>query len=223
MTARLSPHFTIAELVRHSGVTVAPAHVLVNARRTASMLEAIRRQLGDVPITVTSWYRSPATNADTTGAARQSAHLNGYGVDFTVKGMTTRAVVAALAPHVRGLALDQIIDERNHVHVSADPKQRGLVLVEVVEGQYLPWHGATGTAPTARTAPAERRAAATGTRPAATERRTATTTRRTAPPMISASPEPASPGSLAWWLALIAVLIPVVLNFLGKSSTPSTP
>lgn len=193
---RLSTHFTLDELLRGSGESAAPAHVLLNARRTAEVLETVRRQLGDVPIVPTSWWRPPAKNADTAGSARDSAHLYGYGVDFKVSGMTSREIVALLAPHVRGLPIDQLIDERDHVHLSADPRMRRQVLVEVVEGQYLPWQGAgTTTGPTIGS---------------------------TAGPTIKASPEvvPGVPGSRVWWLALLGAVILAALNFLSKSSTP---
>lgn len=154
MTARLSEHFTLDELLRNSGEHAAPDHVVVNARHTAAVLEQVRRQLGDVPIIVNSWWRPPAKNADTTGSVRDSSHLSGYGVDFRVPGMTSREVVAKLAPHVRGLPVDQLIDERDHAHLSADPRMRRQVLVEVVEGTYVPWQGAgTTTGPTIKAAP----------------------------------------------------------------------
>lgn len=183
----LSEHFTLDELLRNSGEKQVPPHILLNARHTAQVLENVRRQLGDVPIMPSSWYRPPAKNADTLGAARNSAHLSGYGVDFNVPGMTPSQVIAILAPHVRGLRIDQIIDERDHVHLSADPRARGEVLVEVQEGQYLPWRGASAPG-------------APGV------------------PVIKASPEgnPHKPGTVLWWLALLAALIPVILNFLSK-------
>lgn len=184
----LSEHFTLDELLRNSGERSVPDHILVNAKRTAQVLEEVRRQLGDVPILPTSWYRPPAKNADTAGSSRTSAHLSGYGVDFNVPGMTTAQVVAILAPHVRKMGVDQLIDERNHVHLSADPRARGEVLVEAREGQYLPWQGAS----------------APGT---------------PGVPVIKAAPEPGQykPGTVLWWLAMLAALIPVVLNFLSKS------
>lgn len=151
---RLSEHFTLDELLRNSGEHAAPDFVVLNARHTAAVLESVRRTLGDVPIIPTSWYRPPAKNADTLGAARNSAHMYGYGVDFKVPGMTPREVLAKLAPHMRGLAVDQLIDERDHVHLSADPRMRRQVLVEVVEGQYVPWQGAgTITGPTIKASP----------------------------------------------------------------------
>lgn len=183
----LSEHFTLDELLRNSGEKQVPPHILINARRTAQVLEEVRRQLGDVPIIPTSWYRPPAKNADTLGAARNSAHLSGYGVDFNIPGMTTAQVVAILAPHVRKIGIDQLIDERNHVHLSADPKARGQVLVEVREGEYLPWTGAS--------APGQ-----------------------PGVPVVKATPENThKPGTLLWWLALLAAIIPVLLNFLGKA------
>lgn len=137
---RLSDHFTLDELLRNSGVSTAPDHVVINARQTARVLEEVRRIIGDVPIIPTSWYRPPNRNADTLGASPTSDHLNGFAVDFTVPGMTSREVVDRLASRdVRALGVDQLIDERDHVHLSAGPRRRGQVLLEVREGEYVPY------------------------------------------------------------------------------------
>lgn len=184
---RLSEHFTLDELLRNSGEHAAPDFVVLNARHTAAVLEQVRRTLGDVPIIPTSWYRPPERNADTLGAARNSAHMYGYGVDFRVPGMTPREVLAKLAPHVRALPVDQIIDERDHVHLSADPRMRRQVLVEVREGEYVPWQGeGTTTGPTVKSVAESVRAL-----------------------------------SLPWWAYVLAALALALLNFLGKSSTPT--
>jgi zinc D-Ala-D-Ala carboxypeptidase len=188
----LSAHFTLNELLRNSGEHAAPDHVLLNARHTAQVLEAVRTHLGNVPIVPTSWYRPPAKNADTLGAARNSHHMSGYGVDFNVPGMTPQEVLAALAPIVGRLRIDQIIDERDHVHLSAHPDARGQVLVEVREGVYVPWRGAGGSGPTISAAP----------EPGAL-------------PSPSSSPFssiPHKPGTVLWWLAVFAVIIPVLYN-----------
>lgn len=187
---RLSEHFTLDELLRNSGEHAAPDFVVVNARHTAAVLEQVRRTLGNVPIIPTSWYRPPGRNADTLGAVANSAHLNGYAVDFTVPGMTPREVIVKLAPHVRGMAVDQLIDERDHVHLSADPRMRRQVLVEPREGVYVPYQGAGGTGPTVGPASTPAPESPTG-----------------------------KPGTLVWWLALLAALIPVILNFLKSPAT----
>lgn len=192
---RLSEHFTLDELLRNSGEHAAPGYVVLNAQRTAQVLEVIRRQLGDVPIIPTSWYRPPAKNADTLGAVPNSDHLNGYGVDFKVPNMTPAQVVAKLAPYIKTLDVDQLIDERDHVHLSANPRLRRQVLIEIREGEYVPWspQASVSAAPPAPSLPN----------------------------MSMPGNGQYKPGTLLWWLALAAVLIPAILNFLTKSSTPA--
>jgi hypothetical protein len=132
---KLSANFSVDELLRNSGSTRVPDSVLINAQHTAELLEVIRRKLGGRPIIVGSWYRTQAKNASI-GGATGSAHLSGYGVDFNVQGMTPRQVVESVKLFASEIAFDQIIDERDHVHLSADPRSRRQVLIEPVEGKY---------------------------------------------------------------------------------------
>lgn len=141
----LTAHFTLDELIRNSGASSVPDHILVNAQQTARVLEAVRAQLGNVPLVVGSWYRAPLRN-QAVGGSPTSAHVQGFGVDFNVPGMTPREVLAKLAPVARTLRIDQLIDERDHVHLSADPRARGEVLTEPVEGTYLPFSAAPADA-----------------------------------------------------------------------------
>lgn len=132
---KLSTNFTVDELIRNSGSTRVPDSVLINAQHTAELLEEIRRRLGGKPLIIGSWYRTAAKNAAIGGAA-SSAHLSGYGVDFNVRGMTPREVVEAVRGFAGEIAFDQIIDERDHVHLSADPRSRRRVMIEPEEGKY---------------------------------------------------------------------------------------
>lgn len=119
----LSAHFRLSELtlsqaaVRHSVSNTPNAEQLDNLRRTAAMLEQVRRLLGDKPIVVSSGFRSGAVNA-LVGGSLQSAHLRGLAVDFTCPSFGTplqvcRAIVAS------GLAFDQCIYEGTWVHLAA--------------------------------------------------------------------------------------------------------
>ena len=62
--------------------------------------------------TVTSWYRSPAKNAATPGAAVHSLHLLGLAVDVVTLER------AALIVAARSVGL-HAIDEGTHVHLDA--------------------------------------------------------------------------------------------------------
>ena len=63
----------------------ANADVIYGIQRIARAMEDIRKRYGDRPITVTSWYRDPATNA-AVGGSPNSRHLFGDAVDFVVPG-----------------------------------------------------------------------------------------------------------------------------------------
>ncbi|MFI9613341.1 D-Ala-D-Ala carboxypeptidase family metallohydrolase [Streptomyces sp. NPDC052023] len=77
-------HFTYAELNKcnsdWSGGAVSAATAKSNALRTMWKLEAMRRAMGDVPIVVTSGFRSHACN-NAVGGASNSRHLYGDAAD----------------------------------------------------------------------------------------------------------------------------------------------
>ncbi|MEU4269040.1 D-Ala-D-Ala carboxypeptidase family metallohydrolase [Streptomyces sp. NPDC026092] len=79
-------HFTYAELNKcngdFSGGAVSAATARSNALRAMWKLEALRHALGDVPISVSSGFRSHACNA-AVGGASDSRHLYGDGIDLT--------------------------------------------------------------------------------------------------------------------------------------------
>ena len=80
-----SPNFERKETSCHdpqnSGV---PENLRANAQRQAFNLEKLRHELGDKPLAVLSWYRTPAWNA-AVGGASQSRHMQADAVDFTVQ------------------------------------------------------------------------------------------------------------------------------------------
>ncbi len=53
----------------------------------AAYLDTIRRVLGDKPMRITSWYRSPNYNKMIGGATR-SQHLTGKAVDFSINHLS---------------------------------------------------------------------------------------------------------------------------------------
>lgn len=78
----LSPHFSYAEAASKDGVAV-PRRLRTGARNHAFRLERLRHTLGDVPLPITSWYRSPARNRAVGGAAK-SQHMTARATDHPV-------------------------------------------------------------------------------------------------------------------------------------------
>jgi hypothetical protein len=144
MSTRLTAHFTYAEVLKDSGYREVPAMLLANVMLTAGVLESSRALVGGKRIIVRSWLRTPEVNADVGGAVK-SGHPQGLSVDFDVEGMTPSQVMAALAPHVAALGIDQLIEYTTHVHLSADPRRRAQLLVatkrEGADTTYTAWTG----------------------------------------------------------------------------------
>lgn len=128
---QLSPNFSLEEFTvsqtasRLSIDNTPPPAVLERLKTTASRMELVRAFLGK-PILVSSGYRSPPLNKAVHGAAN-SAHVQGWAVDFICPGYGTPLVVCrALARS--GQEFDQVIEEGTWVHISFDPQMRGEVL-----------------------------------------------------------------------------------------------
>ena len=94
--ARLSEHFTLAEMCKTSAKTPdgnIPSHVHIeNLKRLCGWLEMLRDEWnrrygeGDDPIIINSGYRSEAVNK-AIGGAKGSNHLTGCAADIRVAGM----------------------------------------------------------------------------------------------------------------------------------------
>ncbi|MFF4901589.1 D-Ala-D-Ala carboxypeptidase family metallohydrolase [Streptomyces sp. NPDC001068] len=89
-------HFNFSEFVNQSdgtfnGGKLSASQVKENVRRCMYKLEALRKKLGDKPITVNSGFRSIAHNADI-GGASDSMHLYGTAADLDVPGVATKTV-----------------------------------------------------------------------------------------------------------------------------------
>jgi uncharacterized protein YcbK (DUF882 family) len=61
----------------------------------AEKLEEVRKFLGDKPMTITSWYRTPEVNSRI-GGASNSRHMIGDAVDFTIEDCNPFDVYAKL-------------------------------------------------------------------------------------------------------------------------------
>jgi len=80
-----SPHFERKETSCHDPQnTPVPGNLRANAQRQAFNLEKLRHALGDKPLAILSWYRTPAWNAQV-GGASQSRHMQADAADFTVQ------------------------------------------------------------------------------------------------------------------------------------------
>lgn len=124
---KLTPHFTLDELTgsstaRRIGIDNTPEpELLPRLVLLAELLERIRTAL-DVPVIVTSGYRSPKVNR-AVGGVTSSDHTQGHAADFIAPGFGSASQVAAtLAPMVSTLGIGQIILEgiksKQWVHVS---------------------------------------------------------------------------------------------------------
>lgn len=123
----LTPHFTLEEMVfsqtaARMGIDNTPSpQVIHNLYRVCQALEMVRQEMGELPVLVSSGYRSAALNKAVGGAAA-SRHVLGLAVDFTVPryGPTLR-VAKAIA--TCGLQFDQVIHEYGRwVHLGLAPE-----------------------------------------------------------------------------------------------------
>ncbi len=81
----LSPHFMLKEAACHDPAgTAVPTSLRANAQRQAFALERLRHELGDEPLPILSWYRTPAWNK-AVGGAENSRHMQADASDFTVQ------------------------------------------------------------------------------------------------------------------------------------------
>ena len=139
MTEYLSTHFTVSEATASQTAdrlnldnTPTPV-ILENMRQTAYGMELVRKELGDKPILISSWYRSPFVN-QMVGGSKGSDHQFGYAVDFicpsfgNVDAVMQRIVESAID-------FDQVIKEFANsktggwVHISFAPRNRKQALV----------------------------------------------------------------------------------------------
>lgn len=139
----LSEHFNVKEAVtsetaKRKGITNEPNEtVLVAMKRTAVGMERVRALLGNRPILIDSWYRSPALNLAVHGSTN-SQHMKGEAVDFTCptfgKPLDICREIIAYKELIR---FDQLILEHTWVHISFNrDNPRGEVLSLLEHGKY---------------------------------------------------------------------------------------
>lgn len=129
----LSSHFTLEEATVSDtavrlGIDNTPdAETLNNMAQAAKLMETVR-QLLDVPIFVTSWFRCEEVNRAVGGAHRPGIdHSSGWCVDFRAPGFGTPLEVCR-AIRDSGMKFDQLIYEGTWVHLSFAPPMRQMVL-----------------------------------------------------------------------------------------------
>lgn len=79
----LSPHFQKEEAACKDG-TLIPSQLIPAARKHAFNLERLRHGLGDKPVRITSWYRTPRYNF-MVGGASASYHVKAVATDHPVE------------------------------------------------------------------------------------------------------------------------------------------
>ncbi|MFI0898313.1 D-Ala-D-Ala carboxypeptidase family metallohydrolase [Streptomyces sp. NPDC020983] len=116
-------HFDFSEFTdRVSGTfdggKVSAATAKENVRRLMYKLEALRKKLGNVPVTVNSGFRSIAHNA-AVGGASDSMHLYGTAADLGVAGVSNKTVYQK-AETCGFSGLETYTEDHQHVDSRAD-------------------------------------------------------------------------------------------------------
>lgn len=141
----LSDHFSLEEAVlsqtaQRNKIPNVPSDAIVSVMiRTAKSLERVRALLG-VPLTVSSWYRSPEVN-HAVGGVQNSQHLTGEAVDFIAYGYGSPAdICRQIIRYPELVTFDQLILEHTWVHISfsANPtvQNRKMILSLLSSGHY---------------------------------------------------------------------------------------
>ncbi len=128
----LSIHFTFEEAIFSStavrkGIDNNPLDlVLGNMKQVAISMETVRSLLGGKAIHVDSWFRCEELN-ECVGGAKNSAHMNGFAVDFICPEFGTPLEICKFLAE-SGIKFDQIIQEGTWVHISFAPTLRQELL-----------------------------------------------------------------------------------------------
>ena len=125
---QLSTHFRLSEFTlsqegARRGLRNEPLGTqLANLARVANVLEQVRALLGNLPIVISSGFRSPAINSLVGGAAT-SLHMQGLAADFVCPGYgTPRQICRAIADSP--IPFDQLIFEGAWVHLGLSAQEQ---------------------------------------------------------------------------------------------------
>jgi zinc D-Ala-D-Ala carboxypeptidase len=143
--AQITEHFYLSEfeVSREAAIhridNSVPKALLPNVRRTALLLEEVRKLVGGVPVVISSGYRCPKVN-ELAGGSVTSAHMDGRAADFHVPGLSIDALAAKLA--ASNIAFDKLIKEYGawvHIQVRKDAgPARREVLTKDATHDYTP-------------------------------------------------------------------------------------
>lgn len=135
----ISEHFSWqeAQITLHREIdNYVPDLIIPSIQNTARFMERVRALLGNVPISVSSWYRCPDLNK-LVGGSIHSQHMTGEAVDFICpKFGTPLEICKHLQNYKELLRFDQLILEHTWVHISfpsvpnAIPKLQVLTLLQ---------------------------------------------------------------------------------------------
>ena len=138
---RLTPHFSVEEFTasqtadRRDIDNSLTSNLLASARNTCNGLEQVRSLLGNLPILISSGYRSPELNR-AVGGSKGSQHMLAQAADFTCPGFGS---VADIIEKIKqsDIPYDQLIREfatapgRGWVHISftmLPPRKQVLII-----------------------------------------------------------------------------------------------
>lgn len=143
----LTDHFSFDE-VTHSETAARlgidndlPIELIDAVRNTAKGMEQVRYAVGSRPVSVSSWYRSPAVNKAVGSKSKNSQHTKGEAVDFICPAFGSPAAICkALLGFRNFIKWDQLILEHTWIHISwnSNPAgvQRGQVISLLQDGSY---------------------------------------------------------------------------------------
>jgi hypothetical protein len=133
--------FTFSETALRKGIdNTLPDQYLSNAICLASWLQALRNRLTqkydkDMPIVITSGYRSPKLNKEV-GGSKTSVHRFMLAADIHVPGLSIQQLQRAIVELMEDRPYDQCIDEYSgwvHLGLSPDnhPRMQNLIARKV--------------------------------------------------------------------------------------------
>ena len=133
--------FTFSQTAARLGINNTPdARILKDLQRLATTLEQVRGVLGNLPILISSGYRSATLNR-AIGGAPNSAHMDGLAVDFTCPRFGS-VLATARAVAKSSILFDQVILEYGrwvHLGIAEDTVVARSVLLSIGSDQaYVP-------------------------------------------------------------------------------------
>lgn len=144
--SKLTDHFYLSEVTKSSVASrlgipnTLPNELSGAVYRTAIQMEKVRAVLGNVPVTIDSWYRSLPLNR-ALKSKDTSQHTKGEAVDFICPTFgTPLAIAKKLLANKDLIRYDQLILEHTWIHISwnsiPSSVQRGEVLSLLSTGGY---------------------------------------------------------------------------------------